>query len=434
MMAGKRVSRRDFVGGGWSAPLIITTRALGGGGVPAASDRIAIAFIGVGTRGGDGLVKHFTKLAECQCLATCDPFTDRREKWAHYIDGVYAERENKGSYKSCATYNDFREMLRRKDIDAVAIATPDHWHVPAAIAAVKAGKDIYVEKPLGLTMRQNLALRKAVNRHKRIFQYGTQQRSMPHLLHGCELVRNGRIGKVHTVEVIAPAGSAGGKKTPMPVPPGFDYDLWLGPAPMAPYTEDRCIGLGRYFIYDYSIGFLGGWGAHPLDIMQWGLGTDDTSPVEYEGTGVIPKEGLFDTVTTWEVHCKYASGVQVKFTSGSINLTKFIGPDGWIALSREKARCDAHPKSLLSSKIKPGEIRLHNSPNHYQDFLLSIKSRKPTVNPIESAVRSDTISQLSDIAIRTGRKIRWDPVKEQIIADAEAARMLDRPMRKPWRL
>jgi hypothetical protein len=433
-MSSHSISRRAVIGGLSAAPLVITSRALGGNGVPPASDRIAIAFIGVGTRGGDGLVKHFTKLPECQCVATCDPFKDRREHWASYIDGVYGERDGKASHKSCATYSDLRELLRRKDIDAVAIATPDHWHVPAAIAAVKAGKDIYVEKPLGLTVQQNLALRKAVNKHKRIFQYGTQQRSMPHLLHGCELVRNGRIGKVHTVEVIAPAGSPGGVKTPMPVPEGFDYDLWLGPAPVAPYTKDRCIGYGRYFIYDYSIGYLGGWGAHPLDIMQWGLGTDETTPVEYEGTGVIPKEGLFDAVTTWEMQCRYASGVQVKFNSGPIDLTKFIGPDGWIALSREKARSEAHPKSLFTPEIKAGELRLHNSANHYQDFLTSIKSRNPTVNPIESAVSSDAISQLSDIAIRTGRKIAWDPVKERIVGDAEAARMLARPLRKPWQL
>lgn len=433
-MGTQGISRRECLSRAWMAPLVITSRALGGNGVPPASDRINMGFIGLGTRGGDGLVKHFTKLPDCQCVATCDPFKDRREHWAKYIDGVYASRDGKPSYKGCATYNDLRELLRRKDLDAVAIATPDHWHVPAGIAAVKAGKDIYVEKPLGLTMRQNLALRAAVNKHQRIFQYGTQQRSMPHLLHGCELVRNGRIGKVHTVEVIAPAGSPGGVKDPMPVPDGFDYDLWLGPAPVTPYTKDRCIGYGRYFIYDYSIGYLGGWGAHPLDIMQWGLDTDKTSPVEYEGAGVIPKEGLFDAVTTWEMRCKYANGIQVKFISGPINLTKFIGPDGWIALSREKARSDAFPKSLFTSEIKPHEIRLHNSPNHYQDFLTSIKSRKPTVNPIESAVSSDAISQLSDIAIRTGRKIQWDPARERIVGDAEAAKMLDRPMRKPWRL
>jgi hypothetical protein len=430
-MIHRHPSRRDLFRGA-VAPLIITSTALGRGKVPPASDRVTIGFIGVGVRGGDGLLVNNLKLPEAQCVATCDPFKDRREKWAHKIDARYAELKGVGTYKSCATYNDFRELLARTDLDAVAIATPDHWHVPIAIAAVKAGKDIYVEKPLGLTIRQNQALRKAVDRYQRIFQYGTQQRSSKHLRFGCELVRNGRIGKVHTVEVIAPAGSAGGIKDPMPVPAGFDYDLWLGPAPVTPYTNDRCIGYGRYFIYDYSIGYIGGWGAHPLDIAQWGLDADGTSPVEYEGTGVIPTEGLFDTITTWDVRCAYANGVKMKFTSGRVNLTKFIGPEGWIAISREKI--DAEPKSLLNSEIGAKEIHLHESANHHGDFLKSVRSRAATVNPVESAVRSDAISHLSQIAIRTGRKIHWDPVMERIIGDDTAAQMLHRPLRKPWRL
>jgi len=427
--------RRDFLSfitTAAAAPAVMAGAARGLRAAPPPSDRITMGFIGVGVRGGDGLVTQFLKLADCQCVATCDPFKWRREAWAKRIDATYAERAGADSYHSCDTYDDFRELLQRKDIDAVGIATPDHWHVPIALAAIAAGKDVYVEKPLGVSVNQNRALRAAINRKQRVFQYGTQQRSIEHVRFGCELVRNGRIGKVHTVEVLAPCGQPGGLAEPMPVPKGFNYDMWLGPAPVKPYTQDRCIGSGRYFIYDYSLGFVAGWGAHPLDVLQWGLGTDGTSPIEYQGVGSIPHEGLFDTITRWTVRAKYANGVVLDFLDDHHDLTKFIGTEGWVAISRKEI--DAEPASLLKSEIGPGEVHLHESDNHYQDFLNSIRNRKPTVNPIESAVRSDTISQLSDIAIRTGRKIQWDPEKEQIVGDDDAAKMLDRPMRQPWHL
>jgi predicted dehydrogenase len=374
----------------------------------------------------------FLPLAACQCVATCDPFRDRREKRAREIDQFYAARSGTASYKSCAAYNDFRELLARKDIDAVAIATPDHWHVPIALAAVRAGKDIYVEKPLGRSMTQNRAIREAVRRDGRVFQYGTQQRSMKHVRFGCELVRNGRVGKIHTVLVFAPSGDRGGSTIPMPVPEGFDYEMWQGPAPQRPYTDDRCLKPGHYHIYDYALGYIAGWGAHPLDVAQWGLGTDETSPVEYEGSGYIPRQGLYDAIANWTVRCTYANGAVMHFQDHHADLTKFIGTEGWVAVSR--GGLDAEPKSLLTSVIGPTEARLHECSDQGQDFLDSVRSRKEPVNPIESAVRGDTISHLSDIAIRTGRKIRWDPERETITGDSEAARMLDRPLRKPWTL
>jgi predicted dehydrogenase len=398
----------------------------------AANDRIAVGFIGTGTRGGSGLIKMFLPLGDCQCVATCDPFKDRREAWAKQIDDYYAQRSASGSYRGCAAYNDFRELLQRKDLDAVAIATPDHWHVPIALAALRAGKDIYLEKPLGLTINQGKALRETVKKTGRVFQYGTQQRSMPHVRYGCELVRNGRIGKVHTVVVLAPSGARGGSTTPMPVPEGFDYGMWQGPAPERPYTDDRCLRPGHYYIYDYCLGFIAGWGAHPLDVAQWGLGTDHTSPVEYEGTGVIPREGLYTSISNWTVRCRYSGGVTMHFMDDHADLTKFIGDEGWVAVSR--AALDAEPRSLLKSQIAANEIRLHESKNQAQDFLNSVRNRQETVNPIESAVRSDAISQLSDIAIRTRRRIRWDPVKERILGDGAASKLLERPLRKPWTL
>jgi len=424
-----RQTRRAFLRSAGGAAL---TTSLLAGRLHGANDRINVGFIGTGNRGGDGLIKMFLPLSDCQCVATCDPFKDRREKRAKQIEKFYANQSGRVSYKGCDTYNDFRELLARKDIDAVAIATPDHWHALIAIAAVKAGKDIYLEKPLALTINQGKALRAVLKKSDRVFQYGTQQRSSEHVRFGCELVRNGLIGKVHTVVVEAPSGARGGSTTPMPVPAGFDYEMWTGPAPMRPYTDDRCLRPGHYYIYDYSLGFIAGWGAHPLDVAQWGLGTDDTSPVEYEGTGYIPTTGLYDAIANWTVRCQYANGVVMHFMDDHTNRTKFIGTEGWVAISRTKL--DAEPKSLLTASIGENEVHLHESKNHAQDFLNSVRNRKETVNPIESAVRSDAISHLSNIAIRTGRKIKWDPDKEVIIGDPEASKMLDRPLRKPWTL
>jgi hypothetical protein len=328
-------------------------------------------------------------------------------------------------------YVDFRELLERKDIDAVVVATPDHWHVPVAIAAARAGKDAYVEKPLGISVQHDLACRKVFQEKQRIFQYGTQQRSQENCRFGCELVRSGRIGKVHTIEVVAPDGDAGGSTKEIPVPDGLDYNMWLGPAPMAPYTADRCKTPGTYWIYDYSIGYLAGWGAHPLDIMVWGSDSDLAGPMTVEGTGVIPTEGLYNTVYHWDVKVQMADGVKMTLKPGG-DSTKFIGPDGWVDVRRSGT--DAEPKSLLTSKIGPGDVQLLGSPRQDQNFIDSIKSRKPAVSPIEHAVRSDIISHLADIAVRTGRKITWDPKQEVIVGDAEAAKMLARPLRAPWTL
>lgn len=421
-------TRRTFL---QSTAAVFTTN-LFTGFIRGANDRISVAFIGVGIRGGDGLIRSFLPQTDCQCVAVCDTFHDRQEKRAKEIEDFYAARRNQSTFKAVDKYTDFRPLLDRKDIDAVVIATPDHWHVPLAIRAVKAGKDIYVEKPLGISINQDRALRAAVQQSGRVFQYGTQQRSTKHIRQGCELVRNGRIGKVHTVVVLAPNGSRGGDPANAPCPEGFDLQMWLGPGPARGYNQELHAKAGHYFTYNYSVGFLGGWGAHPLDVAQWGLGTDHTSPVEYEGCGFIPKVGLFTAIPNWTVQARYASGVTMQFMDDRANLTKFIGSEGWVAISR--AALDAEPKSLLTSQMADNEIHLHESNNHAQDFLNSIRSRKQTVTGIECAVRSDAISQLSDIAIRTGRKIRWDPEHEKIIGDAEASRMLDRPLRAPWTL
>ncbi len=438
----KRAATR--AAGAAAAPYVLTSAALGNATTPPASERIALGHIGVGNMGGH-LLGVFLGLKDARSVATCDPFKSRRESRARQIDAHYGGATKSGAGKGCTPYNDFRELLARDDIDAVIVATPDHWHVPIGLAAARAGKDMHVEKPLGISFVHDRSLREAVHRYGRIFQYGTMQRSWSHFRRACELVRNGRIGKVHTINVWCPAGEAGGSTQPAPVPEGFDYDLWLGPAPVAPYTEDRCKSRGAYWVSDYAIGFVAGWGSHPLDIAQWGNDTDHTSPVEYQGTGRFPTEGLYDTATSWDVRCRYANGVTLRFMSPDVAKpiavkhrlqpglgTMFVGDKGWIDVDRQRIYAD--PPSLLESVIGPDEIHLYRSDNHRQNLLDCIKTRSPTVCTIDSAVRSDTISQLSEIAIRTGRKIRWNPEKEEIIGDETASRMLSRPMRSPWRL
>lgn len=418
-MSQQPFSRRDFLKSAAvaaSAPYVITSTALGNQQTPPASERVTLGHIGVGNR-GRGLLRGFLSCKGAQSVAAADAFKSRREAAAALMQGK--------------AYADFRELLAREDIDGVVVATPDHWHVPIAIAAARAGKDAYVEKPLGVTIEEDLICGKMFEENERIFQYGTQQRSMNHCRFGCELVRSGHLGEVQKIEVIAPNGGAGGSTAEIPVPEDLDFDMWCGPAPLTPYTADRCKPPGTYWIYDYSIGYLGGWGAHPLDIMVWGSDADISGPVVLEGTGVIPTEGLYDTVYNWDVKGTLGK-VDFTFKPGG-DSTKFIGPDGWVLVRR--GGIDANPKSLLDVKIDPEKTQLLNSPRQDQNFVDSIKSRKPAVSPMRDSVRSDIISLLSDIAVRTGRKITWDSRKQEILGDAEAIKMAKaRPMREPWTL
>ena len=313
----RQVTRRDFVkasAAAVAAPYVITTTALGNQETPAASERVALGHVGVGNR-GRSLLRGFRQCKAAECVAVSDAYKSRRESQAGAIGGK--------------AYADFRDLLAREDIDAVVVATQDHWHVPIAVMAARAGKDAYVEKPLGISAEQNLLCEKVFTENKRIFQYGTQQRSSAHCRFGCELVRSGRIGDIQRIEVIAPNGGAGGATQEIPVPDDLDYDTWLGPAPVAPFTANRCNPPGTYWIYDYSIGYLGGWGAHPLDIMVWGSNDDISGPMTVEGTGVIPEEGLYDTVYNWDMKIKCGNGVDITFKPGG-DSTKFIGPDGWV--------------------------------------------------------------------------------------------------------
>jgi predicted dehydrogenase len=420
-----------------------------GRGTTPPSDRVALALIGCGGRGTfEGLL--YTKSDTCQFVALCDVREDHRIRAKETFEKAYGDRKSSGSYKGIRLYNDFRDVLRQKDIDAVYIATPDHWHVPITIAAAKAGKDMHTEKPLGVSIEQDLATRKAVRSHHRIFQYGTESRSTPKARHCIELVLNGRIGKVQEIYVHCPPSLSGGSPTPvLPVPKGFDYDMWLGPAPVAPFCNDRClvetVRNGHFYIYDYSLGLMANWGPHPLDLVQWwadhaGL----TVPVIYEGTGTIASGGLFNTVTNWEMRCRYENGLVMHFMDyptsqkypnipgirNQSNAATFVGSEGWVSVSYFGAA--TNPASLMESEIGPNEIHLQQSDSHQLSWVESVKTRKDPVSPIESAVHSNVIPHLSDICIRTGRPIRWDPVKETIVGDEGARKMMSRPMRKPW--
>ena len=431
-VAGARVTRRCFLNrtavalAAAGAPHIVPSSASGAEGRVAPSNRITVGCIGVGPQ-GSGLMRNFLGNPAAQVVAVCDVQAPRRDAAREAVNEHYKNAD-------CAAYNDFRELLAREDIDAVVIASPDHWHVPHAIAAAKAGKDMYVEKPLMLSLNQGQALRETIRRYGRVFQYGTQQRSSREFRFACELARNGRIGDLHTIKVGSPASRVSETLTPMPVPDWLDYDLWLGPAPWAPYSEKRIVNDYWWHNSHYALGFVAGWGIHHVDIAQWGNATDLSGPIEAEGTGVFPKEGFCDCAVKWNVVLRYANGVTLDYADEGRNRhgITFEGAEGWVHVAR--GFIDADPKGLLQSTFGPGEVHLYRSGNHVGNFLDCVKTRAETVCPIDVAVRSDMICHLSDIAMRLERKLRWNPQSERFENDEEANRMLTRAMRHPWRV
>ena len=419
----RAMDRRQFLRGSAAAtaiavgvPAIVPSSVFG---ADAPSNRIVMGAIGVGSQ-GTGNMRGFNGKPGCQVVAVCDVDMKHRQRACKAI-GL---DEKSG-------YNDFRQVLARSDIDAVSVATPDHWHVPISIAAVKAGKDVYCEKPLTLAIGGGRKLADAAKRYGRVVQTGSQQRSGNEFRFGCELVRNGYIGDLKTIRVGIPGNNRSCPEwKPEPVPVGFDYNFWLGPAPQAPYTTMRCHYSFR-FILDYSGGQMTNWGAHYLDIAQWGNGADDTGPVEIDGKGEFPAKGLFNTADRVDIKYAYANGVLLHLTTGGGH-TRFEGTEGWVDITRGRIRTE--PESLLKVKIKPNEIHLYNSRDHKQDFLDCIKSRKQPVANAEVGHRSSSLCHLGNISMLLGRPLKWDPKKEKFINDAAADQMITRPMRSPWRL
>ncbi|MBI4605917.1 MAG: Gfo/Idh/MocA family oxidoreductase, partial [Planctomycetes bacterium] len=411
-----------------AAPLIVPATALGRGGAVAPSERIAMACIGVGGRGQANL-GAFHARKDVAIVAICDVDSAHRR----------AALERTG-LKPDAGSNDFREVLARRDVDAVMVATPDHWHALISIAAVKAGKDVYCEKPLAGSIAEGQALVKAVREHKRVLQCGTQRRSMAGCRFACELVRNGRIGKLRRIEVGVPgqfavSGGYTGLEPPGPVPEGFDYEMWLGPAPGAPYTAARCHFNFRW-ILDYSPGYITDWGAHYLDIAQWGNGSDESGPVEVEAHDVgFREKGIYDAPERFRIVYTYASGVQAVLTATtdrSLWGMKFVGESG--SVSVESNDVVTEPASLKTTAIGPAEVRLRESSDHYGDFIECVRSRARTAAPVEVGHRSASICHLGAIAAVLKRKLRWDPAAERFLDDDEANRRTARKLREPWTL
>lgn len=434
-MVEKRFTRRDFLesasalAAGLAAPALIPGTALGRDGRKAPGSRIGLGLIGLGGN-GSGHLRGFLDLSEAQVLAVCDVDQTRREQARKTAESHYAEQTRSGLYRGCAAYNDFRELLARPDIDAVVVSTPDHWHALVVIAAAKAGKDIYGEKPLGLTVEQGRAMSDTVRRCGVVFQTGSHLRSRPGPRQACELVLNGYLGHVHTIRVVT-GRSPSLEAQPMPIPPGFDYEMWLGPAPWEPYTERRCHGTFR-FILDYSGGQITDQGAHHIDIAQWAHGSELSGPVEFTGRGEFHKEGLYNTAGRYEVTCLYPDGVKLILTSeGPRSGTIFEGTEGRFYTDSSGIKM-ADPPSLQTVVIGPNERRLRKSPGHREDFLDCIRNRAEPIAPIEQAHRSVTIAHLGNIAMKLRRTLKWDPKSERFVGDPEADRLLSRSMRGPW--
>ncbi|MCX7049028.1 MAG: Gfo/Idh/MocA family oxidoreductase [Candidatus Sumerlaeota bacterium] len=441
MRQTKSIRRRDFLKGMGAAagaalafPAIVPSSALGADGATAPSNRILMGAIGCGGM-GNGDIDSLKGKQGVQFLAVCDVDRKHREDTKKKID-------NQNKNADCQMYEDFRDMLAKGGLDAVMIAVPDHWHALAAVACAKAGLDIYGEKPLARSIREAGAIVDAVQRYGRVWQTGSWQRSVSNFRHGCELVRNGRIGKIQKVEVGLPTGGARGVAPTKPVPPELNWEMWLGPAPWRPYCEFSQGGIHFHWrwIMDYSGGQLTDWAGHHIDIAHWGLNFDNTGPNTIEGKGDYPKDGLYNVPSKYKFTCVYQNGqypnglemtVANDSTIGFMG-TKWYGENGaWVYVDR--GRIDASNKNWLkASEIGAGDIRLYNSPDHSQNFLDCVRSRQLTITPVETACRSISVGLLGEIAMLTGRKIKWDPVKQEIIGDAGASALLCKPYRKPW--
>ncbi len=436
---GSGLNRRQFMkrsalaaAGAVGFPYIVPASALGLDGTVAPSNRITMASIGVGGQGTANL-RAFLGQADAQVLAVCDVDCSHRDNAQKLVEETYSAQMQSGQYKGCDSYNDFHEVLARDDVDGVCICTPDFWHAAISVAAAEAGKDMYCEKPLSYSVGEGRAVVNAMKRYGRVFQTGSHERSRSNARYACELVRNGRIGKLHTIHINMPIDNHGPipNQPPMPVPDGFDYNFWLGPRPWATYTEKRCHFFFRY-ILDYSGGEVTDRGAHIMDIGQLGNATDHTGPTSIGGWGKFPRDGLFNTAMDYEFTFEYANGVNMNVKCIGPRGVKFEGTDGWVFVHIHGGNLEAEPASLLKEIIGPNEEHLGRSPGHHRDFLNNVKVRGECMAPPEVGHRTATMCNIANIAMRLRRKLQWDPDKEQFINDAEANNMLMPSMRGPW--
>jgi predicted dehydrogenase len=431
-------SRREFLtrvplalAGAATFPTIVKASALGLQGAVPPSDRIVMAGVGFGMQ-GPGNMRNFLGKPEVQWMAVCDLDDVPLAKAQGIVNEKYGNRD-------CATYKDYRALFARSDLDAVSLAVPDHWHAILSTSAVRAGLDVYGEKPFTHSIREGRTLCEAIRRYGRVWQTGSWQRSEDNFHRACELVRNGRIGKVRRVEVGLPEGhydfakTFGQERIENP-PAGFDFETWLGPAPWAPYCKAR-VHMNWRWNMDYGGGQLVDWIGHHLDIAHWGLGFERTGPVTISGTGVHPTTGIYTSVTKYWVDTQYADGTPMVIAGGYPEIqsgTKWIGEYGWVWVDR--GGFESQPAHLVHEVIGPNETRLYRSRDHYQNFLDCVRSRAATIAPAEEAHRSASVGHLGVIAIETGRTITWDPATETIIGDPDAERLLARAYRAPYQI
>jgi len=453
MSKSQRVSRRAFLKGAAAAaagvvaaPIVLPSFVLGLDGAVAPSNRVIYGYVGCGGHGAGWNFDQVFRCGDAQIIAVCDVDEGRLNGAKAKVDAHYGRQLGK-DYKACTAYGDFRELVNRKDLDVVGVATPDHWHVIPAITAAKAGKDVICEKPLTLSVAEGRILSDVIKQTGRIFQTASENRSIDTYIRCIELVRNGRIGQLKHIKVSLPAGNESRgvnftQRSEEPVPKGFNYEMWLGQAPLRPYVPARCHGSFRWCL-DYSGGRLTDWGAHMIDLAQWGNNSEATGPVEVEGTGKFPpRDSLFNTAEAFDINYKYANGVTMNVSSSDAGI-RFEGTEGWIGFDGWRAPLRASDPKVLDSQIGPNEVHVYRPSEvvgradggkggEHRNFVDCVKSRKPCYAPAETGHRTITIAHIGNIAIQLGRKLKWNPAAERFLDDAEADGMLSRKQREPW--
>ena len=436
-----------------SFPIIVPSSVFGKN---APSNKINIGQIGCGRIARTHDLAETFKYDQAHIMAIADLDRNRLQLGKKLVEGWYTKKTGNENYVDIKTYDDYHELLANKDIDAVIISTPDHWHAQPAMEAAIAGKHIYLQKPTSLTIEEGRMMSNTVQKSGVVFQLGSQQRSInpwPQFKRACELVRNGRIGKLHTVHIGLPSDPAGGNTAEMPIPENLNYDMWLGSTPYIYYTLDRVHSQtdpdsrgGWLRLEQFGAGMITGWGVHHIDIAHWGMNTELTGPVEIEGNAEFPKTGLWNVHGNYNVHAKYANGVAMNLSSENPNGIKFEGTHGWIFVSRgnvsvtatdptaggtNKAFVASDPK-ILSSVIGPNEIHLYESKEQHGNWLDCIQNKKPTISPAEVAHRSCSACLVAHAAMKIGKKLYWDPKKESFNGNVEANKLLSRPQRFPY--
>ena len=458
-MKGNRQSRREFLkrslaaaGAAAAFPAIVPSSVFG---KSAPSNAIQVGAIGVGRISREHDLPGVLQYDAARLTAVCDLDGKRLKEGRELVEAFYAKKTGKPDYLSVKTYADFRELLADREIDAVIISTPDHWHAVPAIAAAKAGKDIYLQKPASLTIAEGRAMSDAVHRTGRILQIGSQQRSMPQFRYACELVRNGRIGELRTIKIGLPIDPAGDVEPEMPVPRNLDYDMWLGSTPWIYYTEKRVHPQNDYSrpgwlrCEQFGAGMITGWGVHHLDIAHWAMDLEYSGPVEVEAQAEFPKKGLWDVHGKYRITAKYPNGVIMTVCDEFPNGVRFEGSSGWIFVTRgayavtasdpvaqsagTKA-LDASEAKILTSKIGPDEVHLYESEEQHKNWLDCIRTRRQPIAPAEVGHRTCSACLVGHIAMKIPRKLYWDPDQERFKGDDAANALLSRPMRAPWKI